>query len=82
MNVKASLQSYEEVEFSITMTAPVEDWRALVRQIEKLNGSSRLCAWPLSGVLNCIQSTLSDLDRTHAGSVAKDSTLTSPVETP
>ena len=34
MYVKAKLKSYEEQEFSITLTAPVSGWRAAMKQLD------------------------------------------------
>lgn len=64
MDTKAKLQSYEGVKFSITTTAPVEDWRAASKQLARLKESGWV-AWPLSGFIGCIDKMLSDLDKTH-----------------
>ena len=72
MQAKAKLSSYEDVEFSITLTAPVTDWRAMNRQLEKLQtdaGGSPFFAWPLSSLVSSIKETLAKLDRTHDVSV-------------
>jgi hypothetical protein len=68
MQVKAKLQSYEALELTITLTAPVEDWRAMLRQFDKLRVSSpySAVAWPASGFVSCIEQMLTDLDQTHA----------------
>jgi hypothetical protein len=55
MNVKAQLKSYEDVEFSVNMTAPVEDWRALLRELEKMKGDALYYAWPVGGVVGCVR---------------------------
>lgn len=74
MDAKGKLQSYELVEFSITLTAPVTDWRAMSRQIKDLSskatGSPWLC-WPLSNLDASIERMLSDLDKTHEASITE-----------
>lgn len=76
MEAKAQLQSYEQVEFSIKLTAPVTDWRAMMKQIEKMKGDSFMYGWPLSSLVGCIDKMLRDLDKTHADSVrAEDQAL-------
>jgi hypothetical protein len=74
VQVKAKLQSYEELEFSITTFAPVADWRLMVQQIEKLNKSAGVysTAWPLGGFVACIRKMLEDLDKTHADVLIKE----------
>lgn len=74
MDAKATLQSYEQVEFSITMTAPVTDWRAMLSQIQKLNGNNYSCAWPLSGFKAAISKMLDNLDKTHEGTITNQTT--------
>lgn len=71
MHIKAALHSYEKLAFSVTTTAPVEDWRAVLRQLEKLKEGGYY-AWPLSGFIGCIQKMLQDLDKTHADVLIKD----------
>lgn len=68
MQVKAELSSYEAVQFSITTTANVEEWRAAVKQIDALHKSADILyvRWPLSGFVACIKKMLADLDKTHA----------------
>lgn len=70
MDTKAKLQSYEAVKFSITITAPVEDWRSALKQLGKLKEGAWV-AWPLCGFVGCIDKMLSDLDRTHADVLVK-----------
>lgn len=65
MNVKAQLKSYEQVDFSITLSAPVSDWRAALAQFEGLRNHGHV-AWPLLGLRACIEKMLDDLDRTHS----------------
>jgi hypothetical protein len=74
MRVKSSLSSYENVEFTITLTAPVEDWRALLRLVEKLNtaAGNYTYAWPLGGLIGAVRSMLENLDKTHADAICKD----------
>jgi hypothetical protein len=66
MDVRAKLSSYEKQDFSITLRAPVEDWRAALRQLDiiKAHGSGWV-AWPLGGFVSAIEKMVSDLDRTH-----------------
>ena len=70
MIVKAQLKSYEEVKFSITLTAPVTDWRAVMKQLANLKDHG-WTAWPLSGFVGCIEKMLSDLDKTHTDVLLK-----------
>lgn len=75
MHTKAALMNYEKLAFSITTTAPVEDWREMLKQVKELNeisGQSYSCAWPLSGIVGCIRKMLEDLDKTHADVLIKD----------
>lgn len=65
MQVKAKLTRYEDLEFSITLTAPVKDWREALTQVEKLIAYGHI-AWPLGGFASCIREMLNGLDRTHA----------------
>ena len=74
MNVKAKLNSYESVEFSITLTAPVEDWRAALKQLEKLKQYGYY-TWPMGGFVDCIQKMLNDLDKTHFDVLIRDDQL-------
>lgn len=71
MNVKAQLKSYEKLDFSVTLTAPVEDWRAARKQLEKIKDNGWM-AWPLSGFVDCIDKMLADLDKTHCDILIKD----------
>jgi len=64
MHSKAKLPSYEQLELSITTTASVEDWRALLKQLQALKDGDWY-AWPVSGLISCIEQLLSDLDKTH-----------------
>lgn len=78
MKTRAALSSYEQVEFSITTTAPVSDWRAALKQFEKMTGDGWV-GWPLSGFTACIRKMLEDLDKTHADAVLhKDQANTPP----
>lgn len=72
MQVKAQLKSYEELDFALTITAPVSDWRALLRQLEKMKGDSYSYAWPVGGVVGSVRSMLDNLDKTHADAVLKE----------
>lgn len=71
MKIQAQLDSYEKVPFAITVSAPVEDWRAALKQLEKLKESGCV-AWPLSGFVDCIEKMLSDLDKTHWDVMVKE----------
>jgi hypothetical protein len=64
MHVKAMLKDYEKLAFSVAISAPVEEWRAMVRQAETLSGGSSI-DWPLSGFVACVRKMLADLDKTH-----------------
>jgi hypothetical protein len=72
MQTKARLSSYEEVEFSITLTAPVSDWRTMLKKLEDLNRPNVHYAWPVGGLVGCIRSMLDNLDKTHADAVRKE----------
>jgi hypothetical protein len=72
MNVKGQLKSYEELEFSITLTAPVNDWRVLLKQLERIKQETGYYAWPVGGFVGAVSSMLSDLDKTHSGVVRKE----------
>lgn len=76
MHVKAKLNSYEKLAFSVTLTAPVEDWRAAMKQLEESTRSG--VAWPLSGLATCINQMLSDLDKTHADVLIREPVLPTP----
>lgn len=65
MQTKAQLKSYETLEFAITLTAPVEDWRAMLKRLEGLKDSGHY-AWPVGGFVGCIRSMLENLDKTHS----------------
>lgn len=75
METKASLQSYEQLQFSVITTAPVSDWRALLKQLEKMREATGSVtgsfnyAWPLSGFVSNVEKVLNDLAKTHAASV-------------
>ena len=71
MKAKAQLTGYEGIEFSITLTAPVEDWRAVLRQLDKTTEGGWI-AWPLSGFANAVRETLKNLDKTHYAAIEKD----------
>ena len=71
MNIKAQLTSYENVPFTITLTAPVEDWRAAMKQLTKLKEHGYY-TWPLSGFVSSIDKMLSDLDKTHFDVLVKE----------
>ncbi len=71
MDVRAELQSYEQVKFSITLSAPVEDWRAMLKRLEGLKDGYHY-AWPVGGFVGCIQSVLDNLDKTHVDVVRKE----------
>ena len=64
MQVKAQLKSYEALDLQITLTAPVEDWRAAAKQLQLLTRDGHI-AWPLSGLTSCIDQMLLNLDKTH-----------------
>lgn len=46
-------------------TAPVSDWKALLRQLEELNKTSVWFAWPLSTFVSQIKEVLDRLDKTY-----------------
>lgn len=71
MQAKAKLNNYEELEFAITLTATVNDWRVMLRQLKKMNENGHYFAWPLSSLTGAIDKTLAELDKTHAASVEK-----------
>lgn len=75
MHVKAQLKSYEKLNFSLAISAPVEDWRAFLKQLEKMKGDALYYAWPVGGVVGCVQSMLDNLDKTHADAVLKQDQL-------
>jgi len=68
MRVKAELDSYENVNFIITINAKVSDWRSTIEQIDELCKAARRDGvdWPLSALHACIHRMLFDLDKTHA----------------
>lgn len=70
MHVKAKLASYEKLALSVNLTAPVEDWRTMLKQLEGIKNSSGYYGWPASGLVDCISSILSQLDKTHAGTAS------------
>lgn len=72
MNVKAQLKSYEKLPFSLNITAPVEEWRSLLRELEKMKGDSLYYAWPVGGIFGSVRSMLDNLDKTHADTVLKE----------
>ena len=72
MKSKAKLASYEDLEFSITLTAPVADWRNMLKKLEPLQSSAGYYQWPVGGLVGCIGSMLSNLDKTHADAVVKE----------
>lgn len=71
MQVKAKLTTYEKVDFSINLTAPVSDWRAARKQLDGLKDNGWV-AWPLSGFVGAIDKMLEDLDKTHHGVLLKE----------
>lgn len=71
MHTKAQLKSYEDLEFAITITAPVEDWRAMLKRLEGLKDGGSY-AWPVGGFVGCIRSMVENLDKTHADSIRKE----------
>ena len=75
MQTKAQLQSYENLEFEITLTAPVDDWRAMLKRLEGLKEGGGY-VWPVSGFVGCIRSMLDNLDKTHADVVRKEDHIT------
>ena len=81
MQVKAQLKSYEDLEFSLAISAPVGDWRALLRQLEKMKGDSFSYGWPVGGIVGCVRSMLDNLDKTHTDAVLKADQFPSPQET-
>lgn len=72
MIVKAQLKSYEKLEFSLNITAPVEDWRALLRKLAEMKGDSLYYPWPVGGVVGSVRSMLDNLDKTHSDAVCKE----------
>jgi hypothetical protein len=71
MHVKAQLKSYEKLPFSITISAPVEDWRALLRELERMKGDAVYYVWPVGGIVGSVRSMLDNLDKTHSDAVLK-----------
>lgn len=71
MHVKAQLQSYEKLAFSITLTAPVEDWRGARKQLERMRTSGYI-EWPLSKLVDAIDKMLLDLDKTHYAAITRE----------
>ena len=71
MNVKAQLKSYEALEFSLTLTAPVEDWRSALKQLTKLKEHGYF-PWPLGGFVDSIEKMLIALDKTHFDTLARE----------
>lgn len=70
MRAKAQLKSYEKLSFSITLDAPVEEWRAALKQFGEL-GPIRP-AWPLSQLNDSIAKMLKDLDETHYAVIERE----------
>lgn len=64
MRALAKLKPNEEQEFSITLTASVSDWRALIRQMDAIKNGAWY-AWPASTLVSAIQGVISDLDKTY-----------------
>lgn len=64
MRALAKLKPNEDQEFSITLTAAVSDWRALIRQMAPIKSSSWF-AWPGSVLMSTIEGVISDLDKTY-----------------
>lgn len=64
MNTKAHLNSYEDIEFSITINAPVKEWRDISKQLEELKRPHHI-GWPLNRFADCINKMLYNLDKTH-----------------
>lgn len=65
MKTKAALQPNEELEFSITVTATVADWKSLLRQFEKMNEKSIWYAWPLSTFVDQINQVMVRLNKVY-----------------
>ena len=65
MRAVSELSSYEEVEFSITITAKVKDWRRMLDVLCKLNP----IGWPLVVLRETLEKSLQRLDKTHSVSV-------------
>ena len=75
MQVKAQLKSYEDLEFSITLVAPVCDWRVLRKNLEQIRSANYAAfPWPVSGFVACIDQMLSELDKAHADVLVKEKT--------
>jgi len=64
MYSRAKLSSYEKLEFTISTTAPVSDWRALLEQLRSLLGDG-CYAWPAIGFVSTVEDILANLDKTH-----------------
>ncbi len=65
MKTKAALQPNKDLEFSITVTATVGDWEAMLRQFEKLNEKSSWFAWPISTFVSQINEVMDRLNKTY-----------------
>ena len=66
MFATAKLQSYEKLQLSITMRAPVGDWRVMLKQLQELpGGKSEMISWPASGLASAIAQLWADLDKTY-----------------
>ena len=65
MITKAHLVLKDEDEFSITVTATVGDWKALCRQIDKMNDGRAGVAWPLSNITHQIREVFDALGKTY-----------------
>lgn len=64
MDVRAKLSSYEKQDFTITLRAPVSDWRAMLKQMESVKQHGWV-AWPMGGLVDAITKMIDDLDKTH-----------------
>lgn len=73
MKTKAALQPNNDLEFTISITAPVGDWKALQRQIEKLNANSAWHGWPLSTIVAQINNVMDRLDKVYHADVVPPS---------
>jgi hypothetical protein len=64
MRVRAKLASDSSRDFTVTITATVEDFQALLQQLEELRKNTYI-GWPASGLYDCVHKVLTDLERTY-----------------
>ena len=71
MNVKSWLAEDDTREFTVRITAPVSDFKALLKQLESIR-SHGWHAWPLCGLVSCIEKVIADLDKVHLAHARDD----------